>query len=665
MKFIRCCLTIFVGMLLFMAFGCLPSMTSGIGQAKKLVTAKDYQGAIDIYQNVIETKSGTGQARQAQLEMGELYLKTMQRPEQGIAVYKDLIAQSTESAEAAEAYYRIGIHYFRVEQYQEAQEAFNLIVNRFPQLELSNNAQLMLAKSFEKAQQYEKAAEVYDNFAVRNPKSKRAADALILKAKIQKGHLGEEREAERTYQQVVKKFGKVTGLSEQLDEAKLELKSMGAFIPKPEDPTQTPVGQAMERQRQRLERDRPKNSERSRAVMGMGQDSGFGVTAEEVMSYFGSIQGDEQGTYYDAMLMIANMQFQEESYRDAGALYFRALELARVDQGKIDPYAYLRLSICYRKVGMSIRAQELMRQAIRKDKEVLNAVIRSGENQYANDEYEKAIETYKSILGFNRSADPDIYWHIALAHKKMKDTEKEVEYLERAVVSNPEYEDALQSLAEALNYRMKERTRAGYYQDLVEGKGNSYEVQMELANVSGRYGQYSKAKSRYNNASRIAQRQLDKAENEAEKKSLQNKLLHAKVQAAMTSYETGKPEDGEQVIQALAEINPNHAMLDYAKGRIAIFNQDSEGAISAFTTALEKNPRLGVAAAGLSDVYFQLDNPADAISVLEQYLTKNRYDREVRKKLHALKTQSTPDSEKTDQPNQESETSPETTGETQ
>ena len=67
MKFIRCCLTVFVGMLLSMAFGCLPSMTSGIGQAKQLVTAKDYQGAIDIYQNVIETKSGTGQARQAQL----------------------------------------------------------------------------------------------------------------------------------------------------------------------------------------------------------------------------------------------------------------------------------------------------------------------------------------------------------------------------------------------------------------------------------------------------------------------------------------------------------------------------------------------------------------------------------------------------------------------
>ena len=65
MKFIRCCLTIFVGMLLFMALGCLPSMTGGMGQAKKLVTEKDYQGAIDIYQNVIETKSGTGQARQA------------------------------------------------------------------------------------------------------------------------------------------------------------------------------------------------------------------------------------------------------------------------------------------------------------------------------------------------------------------------------------------------------------------------------------------------------------------------------------------------------------------------------------------------------------------------------------------------------------------------
>ena len=236
--------------------------------------------------------------------------------------------------------------------------------------------------------------------------------------------------------------------------------------------------------------------------------------------------------------------------------------------------------------------------------------------------------------------DPEIYWRVALAHKKMKDVGKEVEYLERAVVASPDYEDALQSLAEALNYRMKERTRAGYYQDLVEGKGNSYEVQIELAEVSNRYGQHSKAKSRYNNAARIAQRELEKAENQADKSALENKILQAKIQAAITSYEIGKPEDGSQIIQALAESNPDHAMLDYATGQIAKLNDDSEGAISAFTIALGKNPRLSVAAVALSELYLKLDQRDQAVSTLEKYLSQNRYDRQTRKKLNALKNQS-------------------------
>ena len=640
MKFVRHGLSLLTGLLLLMSQGCIPSITGEMSLAENLISEKDYQGAIVLYQNITNTKPDTSQSREAQLALGELYFKIMKRPNQALTVYQQLIAAAPDSEEAAEAHYRIGIHSFKTQEYKKARIAFELIVNRFPQLEISNNAQLMLAKSFEKANQFEKATEVYDQFAARNPKNDRAADALILKAKIQKKHLGADKAAERTYQQIVKKYGRVEGLSEQLDAAKVELKSMGAFIPKPDDPTKTAVGQAMERQRRRIERDRPKNVERSRAVAGMGQDSGFGVTAEEVMSSFGTIQGDDQGTFYDAMLMIANMNLQEENYRDAGALYFRAIELAKADQGKIDPYAYLRLSICYRKVGMSIRAQELMRKAIRKDKEVLDAVVRAGESQYANEEYEKAIETYKSVVGFNRLVDPEIYWRMALAYKKMKDVDKEVEYLERAVVAAPDYEDALQSLAEALNYRMKERTRAGYYQDLVEGKGNSYEVQVELAEVSNRYGQHSKAKSRYNNAARIAQRELEKAENQADINSLKNKVLQAKVQAAMASYETGKPEDGDRVIQELTEANPNHAMLDYASGRIATFNDDSQGAISAFLIALDKNPRLSVAAVALSEIYVLLDQRVEAIAILEKYLSKNRYDRQTRKKLNALKSQS-------------------------
>ena len=81
----------------------------------------------------------------------------------------------------------------------------------------------------------------------------------------------------------------------------------------------------------------------------------------------GGIAGDEQGSYYDAELMIASFFYGDENYRDAGALYFDAIARAEAAKAKIDPYAYLRLSICYRKVGMHQRAKEVLKQAAKRD----------------------------------------------------------------------------------------------------------------------------------------------------------------------------------------------------------------------------------------------------------------------------------------------------------
>ena len=89
------------------------------------------------------------------------------------------------------------------------------------------------------------------------------------------------------------------------------------------------------------------------------------------MKVFGRIQIDRQGTYYDAVLMITNSIFQSENYRDAGALYYRGVELTKQDKTGIDPYHYLSLSICYRKLGLHQRAHEVLKWAISKDSQML------------------------------------------------------------------------------------------------------------------------------------------------------------------------------------------------------------------------------------------------------------------------------------------------------
>ena len=108
----------------------------------------------------------------------------MDQPPLGVKAYLDLIAAAPDSGEAAEAHYRLGIYHFRTKDYESAQRSFDAIVNKFPNLgNLSHNAQLMLAKSYEEAGAYKKAIATYDNVVNRHPESDRAAQALTNKAK--------------------------------------------------------------------------------------------------------------------------------------------------------------------------------------------------------------------------------------------------------------------------------------------------------------------------------------------------------------------------------------------------------------------------------------------------------------------------------------------------
>ena len=112
--------------------------------------------------------------------------------------------------------------------------------------------------------------------------------------------------------------------------------------------------------------------------------------------------------YHDTVLKIAHLNWDSENYRDAGALYFQAIGLAERQGAQIDPYSYLRLSLCYRKLGMHQQASEMVRKAVKKDGGVFDAIISSAANQYVDEDYEKAIETYNSVLGLNRARDPEI-----------------------------------------------------------------------------------------------------------------------------------------------------------------------------------------------------------------------------------------------------------------
>ncbi len=640
MKFINYCLLITFILGTVVQIGCLSG--GAMSAADKLVEAKDYRGAIEVYQSVVDSKPGTTDARKAQLAIGKLYIEKMNQPSQGVKAYEAIIAEVPESDESAEARYRLGMHHYRQKDFDAAQTQFDLIVNQFPHLELSHDAHLMLAVSYKDGQKYEQAVEAFDSFANRNPQSERAAEALLNKAQIQRELIKDDDEAKRTLQYTVKKYGRIDGAQSHIEKAKEELTELNAPIPKPENPEDTQIGRALARQQARRERDRPRGVEKSPIVKSnvVLQDSGFGITADEVMRDFGgnvAIAGDEQGSYHDAELMIAGFLYGDENYRDAGALYFDAIARAEADKAKIDPYSYLRLSICYRKLGMHQKAAKVLKKAASKDSKVIDAIISTGQNQYTNEEYEKALESFNSIVGLNRNKDAELYWLIGKTYQKLGDHKKERDAFEQAVAKNPDDTDALQSLAEVLHYRLNDRKTAAIFQDLVDQKRDSFITMKTLGDVCYKHGEFNKAQIKYKAAARTAKRLLEKSESPAEKKILTHQYSYGTILAALSIFKQGRETDAQTLIDTLAGEYPDHPLLLYAKGEIALLKGDEKVAVDAFKEAIEIDPRLDIPVIALGDYYVSKGYNDEAIALWENYLEKDRYNAKVIRRLKPLK----------------------------
>ena len=646
MKIVRHNIFTLIAVIMVTQYACVASSPRKV--ADKRLQEKDYHGAIEVYQTVVASKPETPEARQAQLSIAGLYIEKMNQPQKGIQIYQDLITTTPDSDEAGAAHWRLGLYAFKSKDYQSAQQSFNAILNQFPTSEFSHNAQLMLAKSYEEVHDYRKAVEIYDNVANRHPEGKRATQALVNKARIQDKRLHDETAATRTYQDLVKKYGNIEGTEESVRTAKQELRSMGATIPEPADQSLTQVERALERQRQRRERDRPRGRVERSPAMGEAPDysaSGFGVDPEEIMRPFKAIinemggEGVEGTVYHDTVLKIAQLNLDTENYRNAGALFFHAIGLAERNEAEIDPYSYLRLSFCYRKLGMHQHARQMIRKAIRKDGEVFEAIIQTAANQYLDEDYDKAIETYNSILGLNRAKDPEIYWRMGLAYKKMYDPHKAVESFERAIAAKTEYTDALQSLAEVLHYQLKDTDRAVILQDLVDQKGESYAGEKELADICYKYGNYGWAKSKYEIAARIAQKEKTDETTPFQRRGIDNRVVYTRVHGAMASYKSGMTEKAQEIIDTLAAEYPNHPLISYGRGQFSALKGDMDAAIAAFEASIEQDPSFHAAPIALGEYYLSQGYVDEAIALWKKSLRANPLNRVVRHRLHKLRKQ--------------------------
>ena len=113
---------------------------------------------------------------------------------------------------------------------------------------------------------------------------------------------------------------------------------------------------------------------------------------------------------------------------------------------------------------------------------------------------------------------------------------------------------------------------------------------------------------------RIAQREKEKDDiTPSERRNLDNQIFYAKIHAAMADYQNGRETQAEAQIDALAVEHPNHPLISYAHGQLALLKGNIEVAIADFDTAIEKDPASDAAPIALGEYYLAQEKPDAAI----------------------------------------------------
>lgn len=576
MRFIGCYLRILIAFLVsVIIFGCASSMQ----QADKLAMSNP-EAAVGAYKSVMDSKPGTPEAKRAHLKMADTYYKRMNNPAKGLEVYEEVARAYPGTEYSAEANYAVGMHYFQAKDFEKAKESFIRVTKDVPGTEKAYDSELLIGKCYEELKKFEDAAKIYEEFSKTRTQHRLAAQAGLNAAKIYNDELDDSDKAIEVYKNVAKDYS----LSSSGREARSALEEMGVQLTEV-----APELQGAETQQEtepqtsmnRPDRTRRRATNVPRADIGSRQRTeeqqartvspDFGVDPVNIMP---NISADGQGTMYDAMFMFANMNLQSQQYKEAGALYEKAIELAGNRPWDNKAHAYFGLAKSYKGIGRDDKARQMFLEAIKLDRKVIDSMIVSGETYYSDEEYEEAIKAYKLALGLVPYKDSEIYYKLGLAYKKLGDTDNELDAFERAVALKPNDREAVQSLAEVLAYRKKDMVRGTIYDTEAKGQGNNdYKVQRELGDLSYKYDSFTWAKIKYGNTARLLSRKIEddlrkfiSASTEPEAKAVVEDITKLTLKAVMDSANAGN----KVAIAGIQKVEPLINDFRIVKSRVAI-----------------------------------------------------------------------------------------------
>ena len=107
----------------------------------------------------------------------------------------------------------------------------------------------------------------------------------------------------------------------------------------------------------------------------------------------------------------------------------------------------------------------------------------------------------------------------------------------------------------------------------------------------------------------------------------------------MAFYKNGMEDEGQEIFDTLAAEYPNHSLILYGNGQLALFKGDTDTAIAGFKASMEKDPKFHAAPIALGEYYLSQGYIDEAKALWSGFLKANPRNRVVRQRLATLNRQ--------------------------
>jgi len=142
----------------------------------------DYTGAILYYRRIISLYPGTAEAREARIAIGDIYRERFNDYLAAIAQYADVA--SSDAPEAPRYQLEVAKAYLELKNYRQARTEARILLDRWPDHALAEDAQLLNAQAWVLEKRNQEALGAFQALVDRHPRNEILARALEGQAHI-------------------------------------------------------------------------------------------------------------------------------------------------------------------------------------------------------------------------------------------------------------------------------------------------------------------------------------------------------------------------------------------------------------------------------------------------------------------------------------------------